>query len=307
MSAIQKQPNITQRKNMSMPEPTICFVIPYFGKWPFWFPFFLESCRVNPTIQWVFHTDCGMPEAVPDNVKFIETTFENYCDRVSNALEIDFKPDSTYKLCDIKPTIGLIHQDELAGYDFWAYGDIDLVYGDIRRYFSTSRLSKADIFSTHSRRIAGHLCLIRNTEKMRNAFKSAPNWKALLADRKHVTFDESAFSRLFVRHKNWPAWLARMAKPFNQWTKVAEHIEAFSTPNAGLPWTDGSRTFPTVWYWNKGNLTNDKDGAREFPYFHFMAWKNKDWRAKPPAGEQDAASIAATGHWQISADGFRKS
>ena len=288
-----------------MPDPTICFVIPYFGKWPFWFPFFVESCRANPTIQWRFYTDCGVPEAVPGNVTFIETTFDNYCERVSLALGIVFKPDSAYKLCDMRPAIGLIHQDELKEFDFWAYGDIDVVYGDIRRYFTASRLAKADIFSTLGRRIAGHLCLIRNTEKMRNAFKSVRNWQTLLGDKKHVTFDESAFSRLFVRHKNWPAWLASLAKPFHYWARVAEHIEAFSTPNAGLAWTDGSRNFPSVWYWNNGSLTNDKDGSREFPYLHFMTWKNHEWRAKSPAGEQDAASIAASGRWRISAEGFR--
>lgn len=290
-----------------MPDPTICFLIPYFGKWPFWFPFFIESCRANPTIQWRFYTDCGTPENIPGNVGFIETTFEDYCKRISNTLGINFKPDSAYKLCDIKPAIGFIHKDELSEYDFWAYGDIDLVYGDIRRYFSASRLSRADIFSTLGRRISGHLCLIRNTEKMRNAFKSAPNWKTLLSDKKHACFDESAFSRLFVRHKNWPAWLANIAKPLNQWTRITEHIEAFSTPNMKLPWTDGSHDFPTVWYWNKGSLTNNKDGPREFPYFHFLGWKKHEWSKKTPTGMQDAALIAATGYWQISADGFCKS
>ncbi|MDR2837065.1 MAG: hypothetical protein LBV49_00600 [Azonexus sp.] len=290
-----------------MPDPSICFLIPYFGKWPFWFPFFLESCRYNPSIQWIFYTDCGIPETVPGNVTFIETTFENYCKKISGSLEINFRPGSAYKLCDIKPAIGLIHQDDLSEYDFWAYGDIDLVYGDIRRYFSASRLAKHDIFSTHSRRISGHLCLVRNNEKMRNAFKSVRNWKNLLSNKEHVTFDESAFSRLFVRHKNWPIWLARLAKPLNPWTRAIEHIEAFSTPNRKVAWTDGSYDFPTVWYWNKGSLTNDKDGSREFPYFHFLGWKKQKWEATSPAGSQDAASLAATGCWQITADGFFKS
>jgi len=287
-----------------MPDPSICFVIPYFGKWPFWFPFFIESCRANPTIQWLFYTDCGTPEHLPANVEIVETTFSSYCQRVSDALDIRFQPDFAYKLCDMRPAIGLIHQSDLAGYDFWAYGDIDLVYGNIRRYFSAERLSRADIFSTHQRRIAGHFCLIRNTEKMRRAFMSARDWQVKLADKQHVFFDESAFSRLFVRHKNWPTWLANLAKPFNRWTRITENIEAFSTPNAALPWTDGSYNFPTAWYWKKGSLTNDKDGSREFPYLHFMAWKNDDWRTKSPAGEHDAAAIAMTGHWRISSAGF---
>ncbi len=48
--------------------PSIGFVIPYFGNWPFWFPFFLESCRANPSINWIFHTDCGIPADLPTAV-----------------------------------------------------------------------------------------------------------------------------------------------------------------------------------------------------------------------------------------------
>jgi phosphoribosylformimino-5-aminoimidazole carboxamide ribonucleotide (ProFAR) isomerase len=32
----------------------ICFVIPYFGKWPNCFKFFLKSCEFNQTINWLF-------------------------------------------------------------------------------------------------------------------------------------------------------------------------------------------------------------------------------------------------------------
>lgn len=286
------------------PAPSICFVIPYFGRWPFWFPFFLESCRANPTIHWRLHTDCGTPDAVPDNVRIVDTTFDAYCRRVSDALGISFRPENPYKLCDLKPALGHIHRDELNAYDFWAFGDIDLVYGDLRQYFTADRLSRRDIFSTHRRRISGHCCLLRNTPRMREAFMAVARWRSLLGDGGHVAFDESAFSRLFVRHKNWPDWLADLAKPFHTWARRTENVEAFSTPSAGLPWIDGSRDFPAAWYWTAGRLTNDRDGAREFPYFHFMTWKQREWRAENIGGKTDAAAVAASGRWQISSTGF---
>jgi hypothetical protein len=293
------------RNEASPSAPSICFVIPYFGKWPFWFPFFLESCRANPSIQWILHTDCGIPDSAPDNVRVVETTFDAYCRRVSDALGISFQPKNPYKLCDLKPALGYIHQDELRGYDFWAFGDIDLVYGDLRKYFTADRLSRHDIFSTHRRRISGHCCLLRNTPRMREAFMEVTRWQALLGDSGHVAFDESAFSRMFVRHKNWPDWLADLAKPFHRWARRTENVEAFTTPNAGLPWVDGGREFPEVWYWARGSLTNDRDGAREFPYFHFMAWKQQEWRAEDTCGKKDAAAMATAGQWQISSAGFR--
>lgn len=287
-------------------DPTICFVIPYFGHWPFWFPFFLESCRSNPGIHWILHSDCGIPENAPPNVTFVETSFDDYCRQVSSALGIDFAPTNPYKLCDLKPALGLVHQEELKKYDFWAFGDLDLVYGNLRNYFSAERLARKDIFSTHRRRISGHLCLIRNTLKMRSAFMTVPNWKQLLENKDHVAFDESAFSRLFVRHKNWPDWLSNLAKPFNAWTRRTENVEAFSTPNAGLAWIDGSRNFPENWYWIDGTLTNDRDGSREFPYLHFLGWKQSAWKSTEIAGKTNARGIAQSRRWRIANTGFHQ-
>ncbi len=37
---------------------SIIIIIDYLGgKWPEWFPLFLESCRKNPDISWLIHTD----------------------------------------------------------------------------------------------------------------------------------------------------------------------------------------------------------------------------------------------------------
>lgn len=286
------------------PVPSICLVIPYFGKWPFWFPFFLKSCEHNPSVTWHLHTDCDIPECLPNNVQITEVSFAQYCARISRALGIDFSPDNPYKLCDLKPALGFVHQAELENFDFWGFGDIDVVYGDIRNYFTTERLSQKDIFSTHRRRISGHLCLMRNNQLMREAFMSVRDWQSLLSDRKHVAFDESAFSRMFVRHKNWPDWLADMVKPFHKWARRTENIEAFSTPNAGVQWHDGSNAFPEAWFWKSGRLTNSNDGDREFPYLHFMAWKQREWPANGLAWNSGLDSILASDRWQISARGF---
>ncbi len=285
-------------------EPGICVVVPYFGKWPFWFPFFLKSCARNPSITWHLHTDCGVPDGMPANVRITETSYTQYCRRVSQTLGIDFAPDKPYKLCDLKPALGLVHQEELTGFDFWAFGDIDVVYGDIRRYFTTDRLSGSDIFSTHRRRISGHLCLLRNDATMREAFMAVPDWKQLLSNKQHVAFDESAFSRLFVRHKNWPDWLANLAKPLNRWTRRTENVEAFSTPNAGVAWHDGTKNFPDAWFWRAGRLTNARDGEREFPYLHFMAWKQTEWPAAGMTWNSALDDVLASDAWRISARGF---
>jgi len=245
-----------------------------------------------------------MPGNAPANVKIVETTFASYCQRVSDSLGIVFEPTSPYKLCDLKPALGHIHQDELDDFDFWAFGDLDLVYGDLRGYFTADRLSRYDVYSTHQRRISGHCCLLRNVPLMREAFMRVPNWRRLLSDAEHMHFDESAFSRLFVRHKNWPTWLVNIAKPLHFWACRIENIEAFSTPYVGVRWIDGSNSFPSTWYWNNGRVTNDQDGDRQFPYFHFMIWKRREWLQNDVTGKTEYAMLAASGRWRISIDGF---
>lgn len=289
---------------MSTRDPSICFVIPYFGRWPFWMPFFLASCRANPTVDWLLFSDCGELDALPPNVRVVSVSYADYCARVAGALGIPFAPSSPYKLCDLKPALGYIHQAELAGYDFWAFGDLDLILGDLRAYFTAGRLARKDLFSTHERRISGHCCLVRNSPEMRELFFRVPDWQVRLSAPEHLGFDEGAFSRIFIRRKNWPRLLARIAAQWNPWFRRAEFIESYSTPNAKLPWVDGSRNYPQRWFWREGLLTNDRDGERRFPYVHFLMWKGDEWKRIPAADIAAYPQVASLPAWQVSTSGF---
>ncbi len=282
-----------------MKNPGIAIVIPYFGRWPFWMPCFLESCRANPDIDWLLYSDCGQPEKCPSNVRVVTVSYQDYCQRVAGALHIDFHPAQPYKLCDIKPALGLIHAEELAGYDFWGFGDLDLVYGDLRAYFTAERLARFDLFSTHARRISGHLCLIRNTGEMRAAFMRVKHWQSKLESPEHLAFDESAFSKIFLRHKNSPSWVRWLAARCDPWLRRAEFIEAYTTPNGKIPWTDGGRDFPVEWYWQKGRICNSSPEDRVYPYFHFMVWK-RHWAGSTLRSVDDLANRRVI----ISADGI---
>ena len=61
-----------------MTDKSIIIVIPYFGQWPDWIDLLMISCRWNPTVNWLFFTDCGVPSCAPDNVRFIEMSFGDY-------------------------------------------------------------------------------------------------------------------------------------------------------------------------------------------------------------------------------------
>lgn len=285
-------------------KPSIRFVIPYFGNWPFWMPLFLESCRRNSDIDWLLFTDCGTPPDLPQNVCTEHISYVDYCSLVSERLGIDFAPDNAYKLCDIKPALGYIHEDRLQGYDFWAFGDLDVIYGKLRAYFTAERLARFDLYSTHARRVSGHLCLIRNTSQMRELFMKMPRWKERFMDQEHHALDEGAFSRLFLWRKNFPKPLFKLVGLFNPLRRRSEFIEAFSTPDGCIPWIDGAFRFPQRWYWNDGSLTNDRDGAREFPYFHFAIWKRGVWAERTAPLPETVRTLASDPAWMIDENGL---
>ncbi|MDM8348427.1 hypothetical protein P8H27_05900 [Pseudomonas sp. sp1636] len=280
----------------------IRILIPYFGRWPHWMPFFVASCRANPDIDWLLFSDCGELPGAPDNLEVRAISFADYCQQAGAKLEIAFAPESPYKLCDLKPALGFIHADELEGYDFWGFSDIDLVYGQLRRYFTDQRLARYELLSTHERRVSGHFCLLRNNARMREAFRSVEGWRRLLANPRHQAFDEVAFSRLFIRRKNWPAGLRRLLDAANPWRRRSEFAEAYSTPNGRIAWVDGSFDFPQRWFWDNGVMRTDRGDEREFPYFHFIAWKT-GWHAALP---EQGADWALGSRWSISATGFHK-
>ena len=260
---------------MINPTPSICIVIPYFGQWPFWVNLFIESCRLNPTVNWLIYTDCGLIDDCPENIEIKTISYGDYCKFVSNRLGINFYPKNPYKLCDIRPAYGLIHEDDLIDYDFWGFGDIDLIYGNIRHFLTNNRLAHKDIFSNHKTRTSGHLCLVRNLSDLRFAFQKIPQWQQKFTTKQHLAIDEKDFSKLFLRHKNSPQFIKNIAAKLDPWLKRAEFVEAYSTPNARIAWIDGSYHFPKKWTWENGALTNDIDGDLEFMYFHFYSWKKR--------------------------------
>lgn len=167
----------------------IALVLPYFGKLPEFFQIWLDSCRANPTVDWLLFTDDESPFDYPSNVHREIMTFPALRERIQRAFDFPVQLPLPYKLCDFKCAYGLVFREELAGYDFWGYCDCDLVWGNIRKFVTEAMLEKYDrIFSR------GHLTLIRNdAESVRFFMKKAkgvPTYENVLASPDNHSFDE---------------------------------------------------------------------------------------------------------------------
>jgi hypothetical protein len=202
-------------------------------------------------------------------VQFTHLNYRAYQQMVSDRLNIRFAGDA-YKLCDLKPALGFIHQDILAGYDYYGFGDIDVIYGNLRKCLSPKMLTK-DMISTHPDRVSGHFCLLKNSGKMRNAFQKIPAWKALLENPEHSGVDESQFTKLFIKHRKHPEWLKRCSPRYRACIFKEQYSTVMSHKH---PWVDGTPNYPETWIWENGTLTAD---GHEMMYLHFMNWKSGRW------------------------------
>ena len=114
----------------------ICVIIPWYGKIPTFFPFFLKGLELNQDVLDVlFFTDEKIPFSTPKNFKRIELPWGELVQRIKQVVSDKANIKSAYKLCDFKPMYGKIFKAQIENYEFWGYGDIDLIYGDLNKYF----------------------------------------------------------------------------------------------------------------------------------------------------------------------------
>jgi hypothetical protein len=173
-----------------MDTASICLIMPYFGKWPDYFPFYLDSCRRNPDIDFLFFTDCGVPANLPANVTMIANSLDDVRSLASHKLSINACIDRPFKLCEFKAAYGDIFSDYLEGYDFWGFGDIDVVYGRIRDFATTQVLDTFDVFSARKEYVSGAFSLFRNCERVNKLYQQSPDWERVLSVPEFFSFSE---------------------------------------------------------------------------------------------------------------------
>ncbi len=175
----------------------IALVLPYFGKWPDWFPAFLITCEWNPGVDWHLFSDCGKPETLPPNVYYHPSSLGEIAALASEHLGFPVHLQRAYKLCDLKPAYGMMFRELLKDYDFWGHCDPDILWGSIRKFMTPRRLKHYDILSSRKHALAGHFCIYRNEERINRLCLETPDWERMLNDNeKSYMLDEAFFSRL---------------------------------------------------------------------------------------------------------------
>lgn len=261
----------------------IAQIIPYFGKLPEWIDLYFYSCSRNPMVDFIFYTDCDCyPPQGCNNLIIRRLSYDEYKELVSKRLGIEFNPQNAYKLTDLKPFLGLVHKEELSGYDWWGFGDIDLVYGDMSLLLNKENLSKYNLLTTHNYHIAGHCTFMRNNDYYRNLCLKIKDWETRLPASKHYGFDEGEWSRLLYPMIKWPLTiydkiLKRIyPKCFNLFMDHANSVinrsELFKEYETSLAPKAGE-----VWRYdvNEGRVYSPT--GKQLPYLHFLFFKKTQY------------------------------
>lgn len=166
---------------------SIVIIFPYFGNLPVQYKMWRASALHNPSVDFMFFTDADVEPA--DNIIVYKMQFGEFREFIQNVLDFPIALDRPYILCDFKPVYGEALQKYISHYDVWGYGDLDVVYGDIRAFFTEEVLAKYKYFLGY-----GHLTLYNNDEDTNSYYKKLvsgyQDYRKSLSIRQQTFFDE---------------------------------------------------------------------------------------------------------------------
>jgi hypothetical protein len=167
----------------------LCFIIPYFGHFPNFFPLFLKTCGTNEEFNWLVFTDDDTAYNYPDNVHKVSMTFEACKVLVQSKFDCKVNLQTPYKLCDLKPMYGYIFEEYIEGFRFWGHCDVDTLMGNLASVLTNDLLNEYDKMFC-----LGHMVIYRNTQDINGLFMSIHNdryiYKEVLANPSYCWFDE---------------------------------------------------------------------------------------------------------------------
>jgi len=264
----------------------IAVVICFMGPMPWYFKYFVHSCRYNPSVDFYIISDRKITDDLPANVKPVYMTVNEINTLATKKLGFEVNIRSAYKLCDFKPTYGLLFDSFLKDYDFWGHGDIDVVFGNIRSFISDELLEAHDLICVRHDFLTGYFQLFRNNEKMNMLFTKSKDYKRVMQEKQHFCFDETNFKFNEFAEGKTPDEIPSEIESMMHVVKRAQqknYIRAFFD----FMVVEG---VPGNIKWNKGELIFKK--RFEILLYHMIHFKKKYHPKRGPRHIPDVFSIS---------------
>jgi hypothetical protein len=248
----------------------ICLIIPWYGKIPDFFSIYLKSLAFNSEVLDVlFFTDEQVSFATPENFKRIELSWDDLVLRIKDRVSAKSNLKTSYKLCDFRPMYAKIFQEEIAAYDYWGYGDIDLIYGDLQKFLPWNGIENYDVITFRENIVHGPFSIFKNTPAMRELYLKTNKLDYLVSEEEYIGFDESARKKPwrsrerlynFLDLDNWWDWSCIIQKEAD--TGKLKLFERYYC----LEWINGDADLQ----YKDGQV---KIGMEDYAFFHWVAHK----------------------------------
>lgn len=252
-------------------------ILPYFGQFNNYFPFFLKSCGANPTYTWMIFTDNEFKYACPENVHVIKTTLDEIRKIANEKFGFKIVLESAYKLCDYKPAYGFLFEKYIKDFDYWGHCDCDLIFGNLEK--NVTPLLNEDYDKLFA---AGHLTIYKNTydnnRRFMKSFKGRVLYKEAFTTDKIFVFDEdcNGHDNVHSIFREDGARIYEKDLSMNPSVFSAKFIRAFYDVSKH---DFVNETYKKArYYWNNGNVLRiEWNGSKlvqtEFAYIHLQMRK----------------------------------
>lgn len=246
----------------------IALVCCYFGKLPQYFPFFCKTFAMNKDIDLFLVTDCTT-DIKTENIHIVSLTFDDLRIKIQSYFDFEIVLDRPYKLCDYKPTYGIIFEDLLAPYDYWGHCDLDMFWGDVLSF-----LPKLDANNVLFDKIyeLGHLTLYKNTDENNYRFMLAGSYdfKTVFMSKEIFGFDEIAGMQNKFDYHHIPTYISRDYADIT-YGNVRFTLSNFRLSSEQIAINNFEKQ---IFYWENGHIFRayiDSEVLKrdEFNYIHF--------------------------------------
>ncbi|MFR0496449.1 DUF6625 family protein [Limosilactobacillus reuteri subsp. suis] len=243
----------------------IGIIIPYFGHLPNYFDLWLESVKYNSDINVIFLTDIKKPKKIPTNLIWENISFNEVKKRAQKLVSFNISLSRPYKLTDFRPAYGQMFSDYLENYDWWGFGDVDTIWGNLDPIIEKVKSNKFDKVLS-----LGHLTLLKNSKKINSLYrikeKNLWNYKEVFSNNNSYHFDEGGGLSFIARAENCQIYDER---PDNMsFADVNPNYQGFTLAYS-------SEKDPYIFRWKNGNLQgyyvmNNRVFSKDFTYVHLQ-------------------------------------
>lgn len=296
--------NIIAESSTIKIEPSILLIVVYLGRNPEWLSSYLRSCELNPSIDWLIMTDWKTIPKTPSNVRIKKIT-KGYIEKlIEKKTGTSVMISDPRKLCDFKPLYGKLFEKYLKGHDFWGFTDLDVIYGNIRKFIKNDMLQCYDVITSCKYYCTGHFTIMRNNEMMKNIFSENRYWKKMIGNTLYTGFDEAGLTEIMNRRKiKWYHEDIHVGPEDNRWfsyglislirkERADYKFSDFSAWNKSKGKELESCPFGPC-LWNNGKLIHAETG-REMMYLHFNSWRSV------------MSESSGNNKWSIGPDGIKE-